>query len=291
MDLDTRFYKGSKDMPLSVFIHGMGMNVNAWSNPRKARILGGKYPLGVLTDRTDPEMRTSFHDLKEAGFTVLSWSQSRPVGPIESALSELQEMMKEYEKFAGRGVIFICHSRGGLVARKYLEIDGRNVIGLITLATPHHGTSMAKWAAVLSPVTSALNKILNGFDKKEVYSATHQVLGFLSSKALRELLPDSGFFSELKDVKRKGMKYLSMGGTNPDLLRAVSVSFPDLISRLVPGNFLPPEMREGQGDGLVSTASAVLPYAEDHKDFHLNHAAILFSEEVRKYILKAIEAM
>jgi len=150
---------------------------------------------------------------------------------------------------------------------------------------------MAKWAAVLSPVTSALNKILNGFDKKEVYSATHQVLGFLSSKALRELLPDSGFFSELKDVKRKGMKYLSMGGTNPDLLRAVSVSFPDLISRLVPGNFLPPEMREGQGDGLVSTASAVLPYAEDHKDFHLNHAAILFSEEVRKYILKAIEAM
>jgi pimeloyl-ACP methyl ester carboxylesterase len=291
MNLDTRFYKGGKDMPLAVFIHGMGMNVNAWSDPEEARILGGKYPLTVLVDEKHAEMRTSFHDLREAGFTVLSWSQSRPVGPVGAAVSELQELMREYEEFAGRGIMLICHSRGGLIARKYLEDDGRNVIGLITLATPHHGTSMARWAALLSPVTSALNQILNGFSKKELDSAARRVLGFLSSRGLRELLPGSGFFSDLKDVKRKGVKYLSVGGTNPDLLRAVSVSLPDLISRLVPGNFLPQEMRVGYGDGLVSAASAVLPYTEDHRDFHLNHASILFSGEVRKYILEAIRTM
>lgn len=291
MDLDTRFYRGEKDMPLAVFIHGMGMNLKAWSDPGEAGILGGKYPMSVLVDVKHAELKTSFHDLRGAGFTVLSWSQSRPIGAVGAALQELRKLMKTYEEFADKGIIFICHSRGGLIARKYLESDGRNVLGLITLVTPHSGTSMARWAALLSPVTSALNRILTGFNKKEVYSAAHRVLGFLSSRALRELLPDSRFLSELQDVKRNGVKYLSVGGTNPDLLRAVSVSLPDLISRLVPGTLLPPEMRDGQGDGLVSAASSVLPYADDHRDFHLNHAAILISREVRKYIMKTIQSI
>ena len=51
---------------------------------------------------------------------------------------------------------------------------------------------------------------------------------------------------------------------------------------------VPEELREGQGDGLVSAASAVLPHADEHRDFHLNHVAMLFDKEVRAYVAKKV---
>jgi len=286
--LDVRFFEGVKDMPLVIFIHGMGMNVNVWSNPSGARILGGKYPMRVLLSNDETEMITPFLDLKDLGFNVLSWTQIRPSGPIKIAVAELQELVNEYSKYAGNGIIFICHSRGGLIARKYLETNYDSARGLITLSTPHHGTSMAKWAVYLSPVAALLNQILKGISKKEMDSALQRILGFFSSSGLREMLPESGFFTELKDIKQRGIKYVSIGGTNPDLFRAISLSLPELISKVVPDMIIPEEMREGYGDGLVSAASSVLPYADEHKDFHLNHASVLFDREVRDYIIRKV---
>jgi len=52
----------------------------------------------------------------------------------------------------GTKVLFVAHSHGGLVVRSYMNYDhqGDNVLGLITLGTPHHGTPfvVADWAAV-----------------------------------------------------------------------------------------------------------------------------------------------
>ncbi|MEJ2696332.1 MAG: hypothetical protein P8013_06760 [Candidatus Sulfobium sp.] len=285
------FHEGEGLKPLVVFIHGMGMNVRIWSEPDKARILGGKYPLSALLGDCDRKLETSFADLKARGYHVLSWSQARPVGPVETAVMELREIMDEYGRFAGNGTIFVCHSRGGLVARKYLESRSDSVRGLITLSTPHHGTSMAKWAAYVSPLTAAANRVLLGFGRKEVDTALRRILGFLGSSGLRELLPGSRFFSELTDAKREGVAYVSAGGTNPDLLRAVSVSLSGILSALVPEVIIPEEMREGRGDGLVSARSSVLPYADRHKDFHVNHGSILCDTGVRRYVLEAVEAM
>lgn len=289
MRFDTVFCEGEKNRPLVIFIHGMGMDASAWSNPSEARILAGKYPISVLLSKVDTEMNTSFSDLRGLGFSVLSWTQSRPSGMIEIAAKELQELTGEYSKHAGNGIILICHSRGGLIARKYLEYNNDSVKVLITLSTPHHGTSMAKWAVHLSPVAALLNRLLKGVSKKEMDSAIQRILGFFSSRGLRELLPESGFYSELKDKKHKGTKYVSIGGTNPDLLRAVSLSLPELISRVVPDIIIPEEMREGYGDGLVSAASSEMPHKDEHKNFHVNHAAVLFDREVRNYILKTVE--
>ncbi len=288
MRFDTVFYKGEKGKPLVIFIHGMGMDASAWSNPSEARILAGKYPMSVLVDKPYTELNTSFSDLRGLGFSVLSWTQLRPSGMIETAVAELQELTGEYSKHAGNGIILICHSRGGLIARKYLENSYGSVRGLITLSTPHHGTSMAKWAVYLSPVAALLNQILKGVSKKEMDSALQRILGFFSSRGLRELLPESGFYSELKDKKQKGTKYVSIGGSNPDLLRAVSLSLPELISKVVPDIIIPEEMREGYGDGLVSAASSEMPHKDEHKNFHLNHAAVLFDREVRDYVIKTV---
>jgi len=280
--LETRFHEGEGDRPLAVFIHGMGMNMKAWTDPSEARVLGGKYPLGVLVPGA--ELRTSFHDMQSLGFSVLSWSQSRPVGPIAASVKELHTLVSHHERYARKGLIFVCHSRGGLIARKFLEETNIPLKTLITLATPHHGTSMARLASSVSPMASALSRVLKGFNKRDVETATQRILGFLSSTGLRELLPESGFFSGLKDRKREGVLYVSIGGTKPDLLRVVIPSLPDLLSSLVPRLLVPEEMRDGLGDGLVTAQSSILPYADDHRSFPVNHAAVLFDKDVRNYV-------
>jgi len=73
----------------------------------------------------------------------------------------------------------------------------------------------------------------------------------ISSTGLKELLPESEFYSTLKDPKKEEVKYISVGGTNPDLLRAVSVPISELLSKVIPDRVFPEEMREGYGDGLV----------------------------------------
>jgi pimeloyl-ACP methyl ester carboxylesterase len=282
------FHEGERQKPLVVFIHGMGMNVRVWSEPSEARILGGKYPLRVLLGECTGKLETSFADLKARGYHLLSWSQTRPVGPVAAAVAELGGLMEAYRKFSGNGTIFVCHSRGGLIARKYLESQSASVRGLITLATPHHGTSMARWAAYVSPLTGVANRVLTGLGKKEVDSALRRILGFLGSSGLRELLPDSRFLRELSDTRLKWVGYVSAGGTNPDLLRAVSVSLPGILSAVVPEIIIPEEMREGRGDGLVSASSSVLPCGDSHRNFHVNHGSILCDAGVRRYVLESV---
>ena len=54
---------------------------------------------------------------------------------------------------SGTKVLFVAHSRGGLVVRSFMNYgsQGDKVLGLITLGTPHHGSPFAvpDWTAVL----------------------------------------------------------------------------------------------------------------------------------------------
>ena len=290
MNLDIRFFKGDKDRPLVVFIHGMGMNADFWADPARARVLGGRYPLSILLGG-ETEMRTSFHDLMGLGFSVLTWSQSRPAGPIAAAKAELKKILMEYSEYGNKGQLLICHSRGGLVARKYLESDADTMRALITISTPHGGTSMAKWAVFMSPLTSAVTRLLKNFDKREADTAFRKILRFLGSSGLRELLPGSDFYRTLKDQKVMDVKYASIGGTDPDLFRTLAVPLPELLAKVVPEKMFPEEMRDGHGDGLVSAASSVLPYADEHKDFPLNHASIIFDKKVSEMIKETVQSI
>ncbi len=277
-------------MPLLVFIHGMGMNVKAWTKPAEARILGGKYPLACLL-RPDEELETSFGDLRRRGFPVLSWTQSRPAGPIQIAVDELRDIMRAHPERGNEGVVLIGHSRGGLIARKSMEGCDRPVRGLVTLATPHLGTTMARWAVSLSPLASVLNQFVEGVSEREADSAFRRILAFLCGRGLRELLPGSKFFSDLRDKRYPGMRCISVGGTTPDLLKAIPVPLTEIISRLLPDWVIPEEMRAGHGDGLVSAASSVLPYGDEHSNFPVNHAEVLFDKKVRDYVVRSVESM
>lgn len=313
MNLDTVLHKGSPDKPAMIFIHGLGMDKDIWVNPSKSRILGGMFPLKVflskrhqrkdsisdrnssgdtikpLTDKQTDTLQTLFDDLTFRNYTVITWSQERPESPIDSVVSELKEIVRIAKKLTKNGIVLIGHSRGGLIGRKYLLRNDKSVRGLITISTPHKGSSVAKIANYLSPLISVIDPLFHGGEKGTVSFAIKRILNFLKSKALKELLPDSHFFKSLKDRLCDWVYYVSVGGTDPTLFSLYNFSIPDIFEKVIPKNLYPEEIKKGKGDGLVSAESSKIPWYNEHYNFPLNHAEILFDKSVRDKIIKVIE--
>gem|GEM_PF-4293049 len=70
---------------------------------------------------------------------------------LEQAGRALKGAIAARPELDGRRLLLIGHSRGGLVARTYMEFDGggERTIKLITLATPHHGSPLASLLALV----------------------------------------------------------------------------------------------------------------------------------------------
>lgn len=203
MKLDIVSRQGSNDKPAVVFIHGLGMDKNIWVNPSNSRILGGMFPLKILlskeTSEDQPEnIQTLFHDLKAKGYSVITWSQRRPAGPIDSAVKELHEITIEARKMTKAGIILIGHSRGGLIGRKYLLKKDKSINVFITISTPHKGSTVARIAKYLSPLVSMINPLVPNGDKGTLSFSIKRILEFLKSRALKELLPYQTFLDPCK---------------------------------------------------------------------------------------------
>jgi pimeloyl-ACP methyl ester carboxylesterase len=281
---ETIFYAGRADAPLVVFVHGLGMDHRFWSAPSEAYMLGGRYPLLALAPGIDAGARTSFSDLRELGFGVLSWSQKQPVGPLAGAVEELAEIIDGFAGHAKAGVILIGHSRGGLVARLYLESGPACVKGLLTIAAPHHGTALAGWSSYLAPVAALLGQFINDDTSHPEFK---WLVDFFRSEGHQELAPGAPLFARLKNTKREGVRCVSIGATRPDLIRMWGRSPADLHAQWIE-YMAPEELRDGLGDGLVSARSAVLPYGDEHLDFDANHLSVVFDPRVRARVADAV---
>jgi pimeloyl-ACP methyl ester carboxylesterase len=88
---------------------------------------------------------------------MLKWLESRGVAPVflpnyKSVFSDIdrgvQALHEAVERIAGgvgQQVVLVCHSMGGLIARRYLQQHGEaRILRLVTIASPHHGTAMAR---------------------------------------------------------------------------------------------------------------------------------------------------
>lgn len=127
-----------------VFIHGLGgMAAGTW----------GKFP---VICRRDPDLSSSVEiDLYEypTGFFVLPF-----FGKKFCTIQDLAEGLRTYldHKLSQfREIVLVCHSLGGLVARKYVlnEILARRnlrVRRMLFYATPHRGAGLANMAHVIS---------------------------------------------------------------------------------------------------------------------------------------------
>jgi hypothetical protein len=282
------YFEGDRAKPLVIFIHGMGMDANMWAKPALARVLGGKYPLSVLIE--DKKPKSSFHDLKAKGYPVVAWSQKRPAGPVCVAVEELSEIVASYESKSDIGIILVGHSRGGLIARLFSQEHNATVRGIITIGTPHKGSSMAKWVIYVSPITTALKTLMDRNDE-EVKSAMHRVLDFLSGDEIKEMLPGSDLLKSLSNKRTPGTCIVSIGGTDPALVKIGKTSLPGILSEIVPEKMLPDEMKKGKGDGLVSAESAVYPGCDEHRNFHAHHAGLIFDRESREYIVDVVTSL
>ncbi|NOZ25140.1 MAG: hypothetical protein GXO94_03480 [Nitrospirae bacterium] len=336
---DVIFHEGRKESPCCLFIHGLGMNLSIWTEPERTRILAGRFPITVLLSKEPKEidlsrqdepskdaglyvepvitnrittgliprkLKTVFHDLKRQGCTVLAYSQRRPASDCESLVKELDLLLRHYHRFMKNGIIFVAHSRGGLVARKAIELLNPKCLALVTLATPHHGSNLAKLAGSLSGISRVIYPFFENAEKGTARSTIKRIMEFLKSEAIVELLPGSPFISGFDDKRLASVKTLSFGGTDPTLFtvyrwrkdRAKGVmtaeklfSIPEVLTSFVSEGLLPEELITGKGDGLVSKRSAEAPYAVEHHNLHVNHAMILFAPSVRKAVSSFVGAV
>lgn len=342
--------------PVIILIHGLGMTEGVWTDTYKERLLGGILPFRyVLTDLNNkpPTINLGYHDsepkrkirgialsmpleelpnppeplwqyLQNKGFSMITWSQRRPSGPLEEGVKELDYILRiAKRRFPKRRIVLIGHSRGGLIARVYLNkfynFSG-DIAGLITLSTPHHGSNLASFGKVLSPMLKALAMILpegiGELKSETLKKAEHlikRIKDISTGKAFSELSPDSKFLKNLKDEKIEGIYYATFGGTNPTFTRIYLLeydktsyirkkggfewkvitkelfSIPYVLSRVTPLGFIPEELRPGKGDGLVSVRSAHLEWSDERHNLPVNHASILIDNEMKIRVLKNLE--
>lgn len=308
--LDVELRAGNPDLPACVLIHGTGMNKHMWVEPDNARVMGGLFPMRVMLHGYDVR-QTLFHDLEAAGYTVITWSQRRPVGPAAQAVAELRQVAEMLLDVPHRGLVIIGHSRGGLIARAALgEGDfpppGEELRGLFTLCAPHAGSELSRWAVYVSALTSRLNMGLDFMNsrlspastpksgdaenRRSIKAAIKGMLDFLESRGVRELLPDSEFITSLPPERPGNAYCFSIGGTNPALLSIPGLfDFPSIFQKIIPVKLYPAEMSVGKGDGLVTARSARMPFADEHRNYDLNHAAVAVDSRVRHAVMRRIK--
>lgn len=79
---------------------------------------------------------------------VLAPSLPAVLAPIATFARHLGRVIDEVNAATGSRVILVCHSMGGLCAREYLRTHGASkVAGIVTVGSPHHGTSLAALGA------------------------------------------------------------------------------------------------------------------------------------------------
>jgi len=84
--------------------------------------------------------------LRARGVAVATITLSHPLGNIDACADELAARTDELRAETGADrVVLVGHSMGGLVSRAYLRRHGPGKVDkLITIATPHHGTVLAR---------------------------------------------------------------------------------------------------------------------------------------------------
>lgn len=324
MELDITIHKGESNNPLAILIHGLGTDKNIWLDPLNAKVLAKKVPLKLFAAKASkpcmPEnhngKKISFGDMPEniktlwdvlvkEGINIICWSQRRPAGPISAAVDDLEEVMERAEEiFPESRIALVCHSRGGLVARKFMEERRSEIKALITIATPNSGSAISSIGKYVAPFYALFKGVLPKYTHVTLSDIINSTGELLQGKAIIELMPDSDFFNSLKDSTRKGVKYISFGGTEPKILTVYRweerdgkifpkelFSIPDSLLKILPPPLQLDEITPGKGDVLVSAMSSILPWSEAHYDLPANHLSIMWHKTVIKKTIEVLKSL
>lgn len=88
--------------------------------------------------------------LASEGRPFVALTLDPPWAPIEAHAPALDAAVQKLQSLTGRAPLIVAHSMGGLVFRAWARAVGpqwgRCVGGVVTLATPHQGTWLARWS-------------------------------------------------------------------------------------------------------------------------------------------------
>jgi hypothetical protein len=187
-----------------IFIHGvLSDGESCWQHPN------GTYW---------PELVSADDALKAFGIYVFTYktgifSGTYRLGDVVDALKEhlaLDEVLQDH-----KSSIFVCHSMGGIVARKFLvqqasELIAREIgVGLFLIASPSLGSSYAEW---LSPIARFLK---------------HSQADALRFSQTNSWLMDLDV--EFKNLKEAGRLFLS----GKELIEDIFIVFPKVLHKQV----------------------------------------------------------
>ncbi|MEN8264713.1 MAG: alpha/beta hydrolase [Nitrospirota bacterium] len=321
MKLDLTIHKGNPDKPVVIFVHGLGVDKKFWTDPADSKVMGRNIPMKIFA-AVKPEahpvkpgkINISAGDVPEKidnlwtavinrGFNAVCWSQSRPVGPIDVAVRELEKVMEKVRmNFPGKTAAIVCHSRGGLIARKFMERKVPEIKAMITISSPHAGSSLSRLGKYLYPLLPFLKKTLPQETHGTISKTLKRIHDLLDGNALKELLPDSDFIKNLKDPPSEDILYLSFGGTEAKLLTIYKMKksdsrfypkplldIPDSLLKHLPASIIPKEVVTGKGDFLVTAESSVLPLAQKHYNLPENHLSISWNKKMIAETLELLE--
>jgi pimeloyl-ACP methyl ester carboxylesterase len=129
---------------------------NFWYMPFEKRALRPDPPHSVR-GRTPVVLVHGYFSNRGYWAPMVRWLEARGVERIYvptyravfSSIEQcVEELHAEIERIAAGGahrVVLVCHSMGGLIARRYIQEHGeKRVARLVTIASPHHGTVLSR---------------------------------------------------------------------------------------------------------------------------------------------------
>ncbi len=268
-------------------------------------------PLRELPEHPD----SMWEFLKRERFNLITWNQRDPNDTYRNGVEELEVILPVTRaRFPGKPIVLVGHSRGGLVIRKYLQEQNgaEGVRKVILLGTPNRGSRLASWTDFLAKFVDVADWFLSpaykqvkdrAGDKKEWIKkvAAHWVLfrDFVTGAAIAEMKPGSELIRSLRKGEGResslGIHYINLAGSSNVYTRLYRkegqdykrvYSFFDDFWDL----FVPDELDDGEGDGLVSVARANLRWAPAVA-FPVNHATFLIDEEIKARIRQECELL
>jgi len=345
LNFPLQVWKGTERKPVLILIHGFGATEKSWTNPYEEFLGRGKisfdyvltnygkrpslpyfpvwqfknYCLSTPLRRLSSRPSSLWEFLRDRGYSLVTWTQREPYGPMALAVEELDGIVAELDVVFGKGerLMLIGHSRGGLVARKWIQDHpnkSRRIDGLILLASPHGGSRLADMGDFFTKGVRKVGRFmprefsLDGGRVSFRLSAFYEEIGKLfTGVAVEELRPNSPFILGLKEnesrERRSPIPYLNLVGTSTVFtklyrispgdrteLREV-ISLIDSLPKMIPATMLPEEVLNGKGDGLVSKRRARVAWIEPecHKEFPINHLRMLIDPDVRREIIRFLE--
>jgi hypothetical protein len=325
-------------LPIVILLHGMGGDINHMANPSVSPglnfDLGSPLPAATI-DRgwhiypnrgfwsisLDPTYQAVGWEgrLIMQGYATLNYAQVDPWGLLARAVLELGAVVRATIARFGKRVVFVCHSRGGLLLRLFLQHNRGDtnllskIAGAVMLHVPNQGSQVADIAAGVHTAIGVLRPLAWLCAPFQV--ALNWLDGFVTHPAIAELSPSSQLLVNLRDQEAVPLPVAipihTFGGTDPHLV-TLRFSVFDPISevplwhwppfhwfthqfslRLLDGTVLTnvsPEEGAG-GDILVTDSRSHLPGEASHHANPVNHPAALWDNTLAAQVLPVLRGL